>query len=78
MGELGQQVNPKLERPASPGQMTIIQPPTENSDVQSTIRQVLTDLKIKVDNAKMSSSDQQTKYHLQDVSLRLEKILDNK
>lgn len=78
IGELGKQLKPELERQASFGQMNIIQPSTQNSDVQSVIRQVLEDLKVKIDKTKISATEQQTKYHLQDVSLRLEKILDNK
>jgi hypothetical protein len=78
IGELGRQIRPELDKAGQQGAMAITQPSTQNSDVQSVIRQVLAALKTKVDMLRNTTTDIETKYHLEDVSMRLENILDNK
>ncbi|HEY0177466.1 MAG TPA: zinc-dependent metalloprotease, partial [Pedobacter sp.] len=62
----------------SGGGFKIMEPPTVNSDAKSIVRHLLVTLKQKIDLAIPQTTDELSKYHLEDVSLRLAKILDNK
>lgn len=53
----------------------ITEPPSDISDVQSLIRAFLRDLKNKIDIDIPSITDEETKYHLLDVSSRIDNIL---
>jgi hypothetical protein len=51
---------------------------TDNSDIKSVVRAHLISLKRDVNAAATSNADPMSKYHLQDVSNRITKILDPK
>ncbi|NHA03402.1 zinc-dependent metalloprotease [Mucilaginibacter sp. HC2] len=63
-------------RPA--GVPYISEPPANNRDVQSIIRHLLSALKKKIDMAIPQTSDTLSKYHLEDVSVRITRVLSDK
>ena len=56
----------------------VVQRYTKKSDILSYLKGHCRELKTQTDAAAASSSDKATKYHLQDLSDRLKKILDPK
>jgi len=66
-------------KPATPGAMfTIIEPTTANSDVQSIVRHLLYNLKKRIEKKASKTKDELTRYHLEDVSLRISNVLKDK
>ncbi|MBD1424021.1 zinc-dependent metalloprotease [Sphingobacterium arenae] len=66
-------------KPATPGAMfTIIEPTTVNSDVQSIVRHLLHNLKRRIEKKASKTKDELTRYHLEDVTLRITNVLKDK
>jgi hypothetical protein len=73
-------LNPPPTTPAVsiPGVFIQISPSTDKSDIKSVVRAHLAALRTEINAAAAATADQMTKYHLQDVSKRIDKALNPK
>jgi hypothetical protein len=71
---LGNIINPTTP----PQQGNPMQPNTRNTDVVSVARAELVALRAQINAAIPGTSDKMSRYHLQDVSERIKKVLDPK